>query len=179
MSNALQTPLVSTRNHLAETPSTELRVVIIYDEVRSGLRAKQTIEDISGKVDRKCDFHLWRTDFLNLMRFESFGGLGREGFDLIALSVSGNKELSSDVWGTIRRVINLSKEREVALIGMVSDHRTIDCSYARNMAKLRALASAHKLPLFLEVEEAGKVEVSDSSQFLGRSDSAALAASRN
>src|SRR5690349_25122186 len=76
-----------------------LDVFLIHDDLRAGLRGKQALDRVAGRLGLKAEFnfHLWKFDLLNEPKLRDFAVTDARDAHIVVLAVHETSELPSPV----------------------------------------------------------------------------------
>jgi hypothetical protein len=145
----------------------DIATVIVYDEIRAGLRAKELCDrvalELAGDVELRVS--LWRTDVLGDLREAESALAEATAADLIVLAFRGGSFLSRQVRQWLDRWAADKHVPEPALV-VISEESGLASSSATQ--QLREFARVHGLKCFCANAQGLAGKSDDKSSELGR-----------
>src|SRR5262249_50757932 len=131
-----------------------LKVVLAYDDLRSGKLGKELCDRLVGHLGRGCELHLvpWRLSVLQIPEILEVAATGAGGAALIVVAASV-AELSIEAVHRIRRLITDRKKGDGALAVLIHGRPEASQALVHGYALLRQAARDAGMAFFWEMTE--------------------------
>jgi hypothetical protein len=138
-----------------ETHTSGLDVLIVYDSVRSGKRAKELCDRLAQQLppDRKLSFSLWSLSALQLPTLAQAAASAAECAALLIVAVNGEKALPRPVRNCLYWCARGIRAADGALVAQLHGILKINQELSPAYCYLRQIAHHDDLRFFSEVVE--------------------------
>ena len=131
-------------------PEPELKVVLLYEDAETGLRARQSLAEVQTQGLVNGDFRpkLWRRDLLRASWLREHAALEAAGADVIIISVHGKGGLPVEVTEWLNRWLEHKTHRHCALgvlLDGLPDHKGLANQLTAYFHQLASSAGADLL----------------------------------
>jgi len=135
----------------SEMPSRLLGVVLVYEDLATGLRARQAFDHLVDQLELEADFrlNLWNFGLLRDPAHRQEAAREASDADIIVLSAHGQGELPAQVKAWLREWLELNADRPTALVASLDESVKDQSSENRILAHLRSLAAEAGAELIL------------------------------
>jgi hypothetical protein len=130
-------------------------VFVLYEDFRTGLRAKSLLDRafVQGGIQGDCCLHLWRFDVLENAAVRRWVRSETSYVDLIILSVHGQRELPSAVTEWLNSTLAAQKEDSFALVVSLDQAQREQADQSQILSALQTLTGNVNLSLFTCFDE--------------------------
>jgi hypothetical protein len=114
--------------YLFDQRDTVLRVVMVYEDLCTGLRAKRALDRLPGDFMMSAGFQqrLWRTDLLRIPVLNEQAAREAGQADVVIISLHGNGELPEEIRDLFETWLKYKQERPYGL-GVLLDREVMIC----------------------------------------------------
>src|SRR6267154_6215623 len=139
----------------SETHTNSSDVLIVYDSVRSGKRAKELCDRLGQQLapDCKLNFSVWSLSALQLPTLEQAAASAAEHAALLIVAVNGDKTLPRPVKSCLHRCARAIHAADGALVAQLHGILKINEELSPAYCYLRQIAHHDDLRFFSEVVE--------------------------
>ena len=144
----------------SEMPSRLLDVVLVYEDLATGLRARQAFDHLVDQLELEADFrlNLWNFGLLRDPAHRQEAAREASDADIIVLSAHGQGELPAQVKAWLRQWLDLNAEHPTALVASLDESVKDQSSENRILAHLRSLAAEAGAELILHFGPPARLE---------------------
>lgn len=98
------------------------RAVLVYEDLSTGLRAKQDFDQLVDRFDTNSgtDLKMWKIDLLRDERVREQAAHDAADFGIIFVSPNGQSELSEEFREWLNRVLDLRGDRSTAIVVLLN-----------------------------------------------------------
>jgi len=115
-------------HYLFDQRDTVLRVVLVYEDLCTGLRAKRALERLPGDFMMSAGFQqrLWRTDLLRIAVLNEQAAREASQADVVMISLHGTGGMLAEIRDLLGRWLAYKQERPYGL-GVLLDREAMIC----------------------------------------------------
>ena len=133
-----------------------LNVLLVYEDLSTGLRARWVFEQTAGQLEVEADFNvdLWKFDLLREPALLQRAATEAAKADIVFLSAHGHGELPSavDLW--LKEWLERRGEEPCALAVLLDEAAGDTAATNQTLQALHAAAMARGVQVFLHADEA-------------------------
>jgi len=128
----------------------KFNVVVIYEDRGTARRAKYFYENLVHELKGECDFNLelWNFQVLAISEIGNSAARIAAQADFLILSLHGKSGLPAEIREWIETWARLIADSNAALIALVDEPQTRDCTAASTLACLRSAAEKAGIDFF-------------------------------
>jgi hypothetical protein len=145
-------PVVTSKKslHFRENRRNQFNVVMVYEDLVSGLRAKEIYDFLLQELGEKCDFNynLWSYEILQLADIRASAAAETSQADMVFVAGQGDKHLPTHVRDWLDQWTGALEGRSIALVALVNSD-TVDIQDSPLCHHLKRVSDSHGFSFFV------------------------------